>query len=117
MVSLSSNEPFDATLRVRCAGADLVRWAHLADAYDETLSSMVRRLLNQVPHRPRRPMSSVDPRLLREIACAGNNLNQIARAINAANVAGARAYAGDILTGLAIIERQLSHLLHEEAEQ
>lgn len=117
MVSLKSSDPLNATLRVRCAGSDLVRWAHLADAYDESLSAMVRRLLDQVPHRPRRTLSSVDPRLLRQIACAGNNLNQIARAINAAHVAGSRAYAGDILTELAIIERQLSYLLREEAKR
>lgn len=28
MVSQESSEPLDATLRVRCAGSDLVRWGH-----------------------------------------------------------------------------------------
>lgn len=111
MVSRAFREPFDATLRVRCDGSDLTRWSNLAEAYDESLSAMVRRLLDQVPHRPRRSLPSVNPRLLREVACVGNNMNQIARAINAANVAGARTCGADILTELAIIERQLSKLL------
>lgn len=113
MASLASTEKFTSTLRVRCAGQDLIRWGHLADAYDETLSSMVRRLLNQVPPRPRRPLSSVNPILLREVACAGNNLNQIARAIHVANLTGSRVQAVGILAQLAIIERQLGQRLHE----
>lgn len=115
MVSLASNKKLDTVLRVRCTGPDLIRWGHLADAYDETLSSMVRRLLDQVPHRPRLPLSSVNPILLRQIACAGNNLNQIARAVNAANLVGSRVQAVGILAQLAIIERQLGQLLKERS--
>ncbi len=117
MVLRSPDEKLDGMLRVRCNGSDMIRWAHLADAYDETLSAMVRRLLDQVPHRPRRPLSSVNPKLLRQVACAGNNLNQIARAVNAANLTGAQIRAGDILAELAIIERQLRHLLSETAQR
>lgn len=117
MVLRSPDEKLDDMLRVRCNGSDMIRWAHLAEAYDETLSSMVRRLLDQVPHRPRRPLSSVNPKLLRQVACAGNNLNQIARAVNAANLTGAQIHPGDILAELAIIERQLRHLLHETAQR
>lgn len=113
MASLASSEKLTSTLRVRCTGPDLIRWGHLADAYDETLSSMVRRLLNQVPPRPRRPLSSVNPNLLRQVACAGNNLNQIARAVHTAKLAGSRVQAVGILAQLAIIERQLGQLLHE----
>lgn len=115
MVSLAQPEKLDALLRVRCTALDVARWQKVADGYDVTLSAMVRALLDATPLRPRRPVPRADPTLIRQIACVGNNMNQIARAVNAAHVAGAQAFAGDILTELAIIERQLRQLLDEGA--
>jgi hypothetical protein len=44
---------------------------------------------------------------------AGNNMNQIARAMNVARVNGLHVAAVDILAQLAIIERQLRQLIEE----
>lgn len=115
MVSLAKTEPRERLLRVRCTATELTRWQLIADTRDETLSGMVRALLNGTPPRSRRFVPRADPRLIRQIACVGNNMNQIARAVNAAHVAGARAHAGDILSELAIIERQLGQLVDKVA--
>ncbi|MBQ2262421.1 MAG: hypothetical protein II336_13740 [Loktanella sp.] len=117
MVSLISTEKLDAVLRVRCTVSDLKRWGDLADEYDESLSAMVRRLLDQLPPRPRRPLATVNPLLLRQLALAGNNLAQISRVVNANSGAGARLQAVVILTQLTVIERQLGQLLREGSDQ
>jgi len=57
-----------------------------------------------------RKLPSVDPALLRQLASMGNNLNQIARKVNAGSLA-----AGDrvqIVAALAAIDRGLEQLRH-----
>ncbi|EPI5424790.1 plasmid mobilization relaxosome protein MobC [Yersinia enterocolitica] len=54
----------------------------------------------------------VDPALLRQLAGFGNNLNQIARQVNTATVAGGALPAVQICAGLAALEREL-RLLRE----
>lgn len=117
MVSLANPEKLDGLLRVRCTALDLARWQRLAGGYDVTLSALVRDLLDGLPPKARRQTPRADPQLLRHIALVGNNMNQIARAVNAANVAGAKAHASDILIELANIERQLGQLLSEVASR
>lgn len=46
----------------------------------------------------RKPVPQVDPNFLRQLVGIGNNLNQIARYLNSARPASARAAAGALLT-------------------
>lgn len=117
MVSLAQFEPRECMLRVRCTATEYRRWQALAASYDCTLSGLVRRHLDGVQALPRRRIPKADPELIRQIALVGNNMNQIARAVNAAQVAGSRASAVDILSELASIERQLRQLVGEASER
>lgn len=60
-----------------------------------------------VAKKRRRPPPSVEPALLRQLSGLGNNLNQIARQVNTAVVAGGALPAVQICTCLAAIEREL----------
>ncbi|MBP6902116.1 MAG: plasmid mobilization relaxosome protein MobC [Burkholderiaceae bacterium] len=51
-----------------------------------------------------------DPALVRQIAAIGGNLNQLARAVNSASVAGTPLQAVAVLARLCVIERQLDAL-------
>lgn len=117
MVSLAQPEPRERMLRVRCSSAEYQRWQALAASHDGTLSSMVRGLLEGVPPLRQRRTPTTDPQLIRQVAMLSNNMNQIARAVNAAHVAGAKASAIDILSALASIDRQIRRLLDEAGEQ
>jgi hypothetical protein len=72
--------------------------------------------------RPRRrepkelgPVSAADPLLLRQLASLGNNMNQLARAVNAGALAGKPADAVQILIVLRAIEQQLSTIAERHA--
>lgn len=113
MVSLSDPKKRSELLRVRCTPDDLERWQAIAKSRDETVSGVVRRLLDGTPEKLRSPIPLVDVRLLRQVAMVGNNLNQIARVVNEARVIEANADAWDILGHLVIIERLLRELIDE----
>ena len=95
-------------LRVRASAAEREHWQALADAAGMPLSDLVRLSLGYV--RPWSPgdRSAVAERS-RQIARAGNNLNQIARRVNAAE----HPQRLEILSELAAIEAQLAALLPE----
>ena len=113
MVSLSDPRKRSELLRVRCTSEDLERWQAIAKSRDETVSGVVRRLLDGTPEKRRSPIPPVDVRLLRQVAMVGNNLNQIARVVNEARVIKAHADARDVLGHLVIIERLLRELIDE----
>lgn len=52
-----------------------------------------------------------DPALIRQIAAIGGNLNQLARAVNSALVAGTPLQAAAVLARLCVIERELNALV------
>jgi len=58
-----------------------------------------------------RPAPPVDPALIREVAKIGNNVNQLARAVNAGTLG--EAHAVELLSQLAIIETALKDLREE----
>lgn len=113
MVSLTDPNKRELILRVRCKPTELARWQLIAKSRDETLSSMVRRLLDCTPPKQRAQIPPVDASLLRQVAMVGNNLNQIAKVINEARVIDAHADARDVLGHLVIIERILRQLVRE----
>lgn len=113
MVSLAEPEKRSRLVRVCCTPAELERWQTVAHSRNETLSGIVRRLMDGTPEKDRAPIPPVDARLLRQVASVGNNLNQIARVVNEARVIEAHADARDILGHLVIIERTLRRLIQE----
>ena len=113
MVSLAEPEKRSRLIRVRCSSSELERWQAVAHSRNETLSGIVRRLLDGTPEQDRAPIPPADARLLRQVAMVGNNLNQIARVVNEARVIEAHADARDILGHLVIIERSLRQLVQE----
>jgi len=83
-------------LQARCEGRQLAAW-------------MRQLCLDARPPRVSR-LPSIDPALLRQLAGMGNNLNQIARKVNAGDMP-----AGDrvqIVAALAAIDRGLEQLRH-----
>lgn len=113
MVSLAEPEKRSQSVRVRCTPTELQRWKAVAKSRDETVSGIIRRLLDGTPEKVRAPIPPVDARLLRQVASVGNNLNQIARVVNEARVIEAHADARDVLGHLVIIERSLRQLVQE----
>lgn len=66
-------------LTVKIDPKDKARWQELAAAHGVSLSELIRVRLDGTPPSRRR---SADPRLLRQLAGIGNNLNRIARRLN-----------------------------------
>lgn len=97
---------------VRCSEAEAAEWKRRADAAGITVSDLVRRALEQpelgrAPQRRPRPAPSADPELVRQVARAGNNLNQLARW---ANTYAEAASEVQLLAALQAIERELASL-------
>jgi len=75
-------------IKVRVSEGEKREWLTLADAAGLSVSDLIRAAMQQpiirapMPKRNRRPAPAADPQLLRNLANAGNNLNQLARAIN-----------------------------------
>ncbi|MGB9096960.1 MobC family plasmid mobilization relaxosome protein [Erwinia sp.] len=88
------------TLLARCDRARLATW-------------MRETCLGAEKRRPRGNAPDVAPALLRQLAGAGNNLNQVARQVNAAVSHGEPLSAVKILSQLAAIERELKALRQE----
>lgn len=76
-----------------------------AEAADLPLSTYIKTLLeNSTPRKKRRRYEPVDPQLLRQVAAIGNNINQIARRLNAGD-------RFDVLPVLMSIEQELQELV------
>ena len=90
----------DRVLRVRASAEELEHWRALSDAAGMPLSDLVRLSMGRV-----KPWSAEDrqerARLLRQLAAIGNNLNQIARRVNVAVLAGERLPVLAELSGIA----------------
>ena len=87
----------------------------LSDAVRESLKfDAVKPLGNPVPRRrppPKlSPATSSDPALLRQLGALGNNLNQIAHALNRGVIAGQRLDVVQTLATLRSIEQHLERL-------
>lgn len=76
-----------------------------AAAAELPLGSYIKSLLeNSTPRKKRRRYEPVDPKLLRQVAAIGNNLNQVARRLNSGD-------RFDVLPVLLSIEDQLKELV------
>lgn len=102
-------------LRVRCTEAERADWLHKARAEECPLSEYTRRVLSCEPMRRRAQPPQVDPVLLATVARAGNNLNQIARALNVDRKAGRAIDLIAVRSLLITLDRQLAGIVSEHS--
>lgn len=103
----------ELVLRVRCSEDERADWERKARAQELTLSKYARHLLSAEPMQRRARPPEVDPVLLAAVGCAGNNLNQIARAINVDRKAGRSIDLIAVRTLLMALDRQLAEIVTE----
>lgn len=100
-------------LRIRCSEPERADWLRKALAEERSLSDYVRRVLSAEPMRRRARPREVDPVLLAAVGRAGNNLNQIARAMNTDRKAGRAIDLIAVRTLLMTLDRQLAEIVVE----
>lgn len=105
----------ELVLRVRCTEEERDSWLHKASAEERTLSDYARHLLSSEPMRRRARPPEVDPSLLAAVGRAGNNLNQISRALNTDRKAGRALDLIAVRTLLIALDRQLADIIAEHS--
>ncbi len=105
----------DLVLRVRCSEDERAAWLHKARAQERSLSDYARHLLSGEPMQRRARPPEVDPVLLAAVGRAGNNLNQIARAMNIDRKAGRAIDLIAVRTLLMALDRQLAEIVTEHS--
>ena len=98
-------------LRVRCTDDEHADWLRKARAEERSLSDYARHTLSTEPMRRRVRPPEVDPALLAAIGRAGNNLNQISRALNTDRKAGRAIDLIAIRALLMTLDRQLTDVI------
>src|SRR5690606_7699119 len=88
-------------------------WNRKARAEERSLSDYARHVLSQEPIRRRARPPEVDPVLLAAVGRAGNNLNQIARALNVDRRAGRPIDLIAVRILLMTLDRQLAEIVLE----
>lgn len=102
-------------LRVRCSEDERAAWLRKARAQERSLSEYARCVLSAEPLQRRARPPEVDPVLLAAVGRAGNNLNQIARAINVDRKAGCSIDLIAVRTLLMTLDRQLAEIVAEHS--
>ena len=105
----------ELVLRVRCSQDERVAWLRKARAQERSLSDYARHLLSGEPMQRRARPPEVDPVLLAAVGRAGNNLNQIARAMNIDRKAGRAIDLIAVRTLLMTLDRQLAEIVAEHS--
>lgn len=105
----------ELVLRVRCSESERAMWLRKACAQERSLSEYARCVLSAEPIQRRTRPPEVDPVLLAAVGRAGNNLNQIARAINVDRKAGRAIDLIAVRTLLMTLDRQLSDIVEEHS--
>ncbi len=109
----ASKHQLTETVVLRCTAEEKEKLKRQAEDASLTTSALLRATLGLIKPTRRRPAPKADPRLVAELSRIGSNLNQIARAVNAARSAGETHQLDglQILTELTTIDRQLSAFL------
>lgn len=102
-------------MRVRCSESERAMWLRKARAQERSLSNYARHVLSGEPMQRRAWPPEVDPVLLAAVGRAGNNLNQIARAINVDRKAGRAIDLIAVRTLLMTLDRQLAEIVAEHS--
>jgi len=105
----------ELVLRVRCTEEERYVWLRKARAQERSLSDYARHVLSAEPMQRRARPPEVDPVLLAAVGRAGNNLNQIARAINVDRKAGRSIDLIAVRTLLMALDRQLAEIVTEHS--
>lgn len=105
----------DLVLRVRCTGAERAEWLRKASAEERSMSDYARCVLSAEPMRRRACPPEVDPILLAAVGRAGNNLNQIARAMNFDLRKGCAIDLIAVRTLLVALDRKLTEIIVEHS--
>lgn len=105
----------ELVLRVRCTADERAAWLSKARTQERSLSDYARHVLSAEPMQRRARPPEVDPVLLAAVGRAGNNLNQIARAINVDRKAGRSIDLIAVCTLLLTLDRQLSDIVAEHS--
>lgn len=105
------------TVVLRCTTEEKRRLKLCAEGAGLSMSELLRGSLGLIKLSRRRPAPKADPALIAALSRLGANLNQIARAMNAARAAGAMRQldAVGITTSLVSLDRQLGALLAAHA--
>ena len=108
------------TFTLRCTAKEREIIKARAKADQTTASELLRAALGLIKPSRRRAIPKADPRLVVALNAIGSNLNQIARAMNAARLAGdmRQLEALHLVSALVSIDRELNALLasHSKAE-
>ena len=102
-------------IEIRTTPEEKQRWQTIAENKGVSLSELVRSCLGGQRLRKRRDPPKVDPDLLRELARIGNNLNQIARQVNAGGGTGHDRV--QVVAALMAIDAGLERLRHAVLEK
>ncbi|MDO6588551.1 plasmid mobilization relaxosome protein MobC [Salipiger sp. 1_MG-2023] len=105
----------ELVLRVRCTEDERATWLRKARAQERSLSEYARCILSAEPMRRRARPPEADPVLLAAVGRAGNNLNQIARAMNSDHKAGRAIDLIAVRTLLMALDRQLAEIVAEHS--
>ena len=105
----------ELVLRVRCSEEERTTWLRKAQAQERSLSDYARHVLSAEPMQRRVRPPAVDPALLAAVGRAGNNLNQIARAMHTDRKAGRRIDLIAVYTLLMALDRQLAEIVAEHS--
>ncbi len=108
-----SQEPRTSSLHVKCTREERERWLTKAHSHGVNLSDFVREFLDASRTSHRRPPPTIDPALIAQVARAGNNLNQIALALNLARKRQLDIDVIAVLTELVAVDRALNQLVRE----
>lgn len=105
----------ELVLRVRCSESERAMWLRKARAQERSLSDYARHVLSAEPMQRRARPPEVDPVLLVAVGRAGNNLNQIARAMNTDRKAGRAIDLIAVRTLLMTLDRQLAEIVADQS--
>ena len=105
----------ELVLRVRCSEEERAAWLRKARAQERSLSDYARHVLSAEPMQRRARPPEVDTVLLAAVGRAGNNLNQIARALNIDRKAGRAIDLIAVRTLLMALDRRLAEIVTEHS--
>ncbi|WP_321573069.1 plasmid mobilization protein [Tabrizicola oligotrophica] len=102
----------------RCTAAEKAELRQKAEAAGVPVATLLREALGRTDTRRRKPAPRVDLALVLAVGRIGGNLNQIARWLNRAHVAGLTPTidAVEVARRLLSVERQLAQLLAQGRE-
>ncbi|WP_413887091.1 plasmid mobilization protein [Tateyamaria sp.] len=103
------------SLHVKCSLPERELWSAKAHSHGLSLSGYVREFLQDAPSSRRRPPPPINPALITQIARAGNNLNQIAKAVNWKGRPSDEIDLLAVLAELVVVERALQQICKDHS--